>query len=431
MPVFREEDMVPRHRKAACFLVAVSASWLGFAASPALAQGLLDRLFHRNCPPQPCPIAPVAPAPQQNGVAPMPPAEQPGVTPTPPAEQPGPETTPTPQAAQPEPSFAGEQAFASGGTTINMLGDQLFVPLGVPSLAFLNRGAPGFPPLPGSKAFSSILVPAIRNFEISEDEGPRPQDRVYFGFNYFDNVNKYVNEVLESDLHRLRVYRETFGLEKTFLNGNASVGLRLPIDTLTTESNVPGLSSDDTAVGDLTVILKYAFWRDRHTGSLLSGGLAITTPTGPDKFAGSSAVVNINDTILQPYIGYYWSLGRAYIHGFSAIDVPTDSRDVTLLHNDIGIGYYLYQDRTGCRLLTAAIPTFEVHVNNPLNHRGATNFADPAGTPDWVDLTTGLTLELHRRTTLAAAFVTPVTGPKPFDFEVLVQLNVRFGCSAR
>jgi hypothetical protein len=421
--------MVSRHFRAAGFLLAVSAIWLGFAAPPALAQGLLDRLFHRSCPPPPCPLAPEAPP--QPGVLPSPPAEQPGVTPTPPAEQPSPEAAPAPEAAQPQPSFAGEQAFASGGTTINMLGDQIFVPLGVPSLAFLNPGAPGFPPLPGSRAFSPILVPAIRNFEISEDESPRPQDRVYFGFNYFDNVNKTVDEILQSDLHRLRVYRETFGLEKTFLDGNASIGLRLPIDTLTAESNVPGLSSDNTDVGNLSIILKYAFWRDQQTGSLLSGGLAITVPTGPEKFANSPAVVNINDTILQPYIGYYWGLGRAFVHGFSAIDVPTDSRDVTLLHNDLGVGYFLYQDRSGCRLLTAAIPTFEVHVNDPLNHRGATNFADPAGTADWVDLTTGITFELHRRATLATAFVTPVTGPKPFDFEVLVQLNVRFGCGLR
>jgi hypothetical protein len=423
--------MVLRPLKPACLLLAVSTIWLGLAAGPVFAQGLLDRIFHRKCPPPPCPSQPLPPALQQPGLEPVPPSQQPGVTPTPPSQQPSPEAAAAPEAAQPEPSFASEQAFASGGTTINMLGDQLFVPLGVPSLAFLNRGQPGFPPLPGSRPFSPILVPAIRNFEISEDESPKPQDRVYFGFNYFDNVNKTVDEILQSDLHRLRVYRETFGLEKTFLDGNASVGLRLPIDTLTTESNVPGISSDNTAVGDLTVILKYAFWRDRQTGSLLSGGLAITTPTGPEKFANSSAVVNINDTILQPYIGYYWSLGRTYVHGFSAIDVPTDSRDVTLLHNDLGIGYYLYQDRTGCRLLTAAIPTFEVHINDPLNHRGATNFADPAGTPDWVDLTTGMTFEFHRRATLAGALVVPVTGPKPFDFEVLVQLNVRFGCSAR
>ena len=33
--------------------------------------------------------------------------------------------------------------------------------------------------------------------------------------------------------------------------------------------------------GDLSVVLKYAFINDRHTGNVLSGGLVITAPTGP------------------------------------------------------------------------------------------------------------------------------------------------------
>jgi hypothetical protein len=423
-PVFREETMVRRHWKLTGLLPALSILWLGLAPQSVGAQcRLFDRLFGRSYEPQPCPVAPFPPAV---------PAEQarPEAAPTP--EQPRPEAAPTSEqpSSQPEPSFQGGQAFALGGSTINMLGD-IFVPLGLPSLAFLNRGAPGFPPLPGSRPFSPIAVPSVRTFEISENESPRPQDRIYFGFNYFDNVNKSVDERLQSDLHRLRVYRETFGFEKTFLDQNASIGMRLPLNTLTSESDIPGLGTDDTSLGDLSIILKYAFWQDRSSGSLLSGGMAITVPTGPETFAGSHAIVNIHETILQPYVGYYLALGNGYFHGFSAIDVPTDERDVTLLHNDIGVGYFLYRSPSACRLLTAVIPTFEAHVNDPLNHRGAFNFADPAGTADWVDLTSGVTFEFRRRATLAVALVTPVTGPKPFDFEVLAQLNVRFGGGSR
>src|SRR5207247_3490414 len=100
--------------------------------------------------------------------------------------------------------------------------------------------------------------------------------------------------------------------------------------------------------------------------------------------------------------------------------------DVTLLYNDIGADYYLYRNRAGGKFLSAVIPTFEVHVNTPLNHRGAFNFSDRAGTPDWVELTMGTTFELYQRSTLALGIVTPITGPKPFDVEVLVQLNWRF-----
>ena len=82
------------------------------------------------------------------------------------------------------------------------------------------------------------------------------------------------------------------------------------------------------------------------------------------------------------------------------------------------------------RLLTAIVPTFEVHVNTPLNHRGAFSLGDPAATPDVVDLTTGTIFELNRRSTLSVGLVTPVTGPKPFNLEALVQFNLSFGRSA-
>ena len=51
---------------------------------------------------------------------------------------------------------------------------------------------------------------------------------------------------------------------------------------------------------------------------------------------------------------------------------------------------------------------------------------DPAGTPDWVDVTVGTNIEFYQRARLAVGVVTPVTGPKPFDFEVLAQLQMRF-----
>src|SRR5262249_8011427 len=125
--------------------------------------------------------------------------------------------------------------------------------------------------------------------------------------------------------------------------------------------------------------------------------------------------------------GYIWSWPDFYIHGFTAIDVPTDSNDVTMLYNDVGIGYYLYRNRGYAPSLTAIVPTFEVHVNTPLNHRGSFKFSDPAGTPDVVALTTGTIFELGQRSTLAVGIVTPVTGPKPFNWEVLVQFNLHFG----
>ncbi len=392
---------------------------LAGAVAPAQAQGRLFGHSRPNCcPPPPCCPPAVTPAPRPS---------QPEAAPAPePGRPQAPTTTPAPEAAPQAPSLPEESFGATGGSQFalaipTMQGHQL----GIPALSFGRRG-PQFPPVPGEGPVGGVVVPTIRSFKIAEDESPRPQDRVYFGFNYYNNVNDAVNTRLGADVRNIHVYRETFGLEKTFLDRDASVGLRLPLNTLSADSPISGLGGTSTDLGNLTIILKYAFWRNLGTGSLMSAGLAVTPTTGPDAFAGSGAITSFNNTTLQPYVGYICNFEQWYVHGFTALDIPMNSNDVTLMYNDIGVGYFLYRNRTSGGILTAVVPTFEVHVNTPLNHRGAFDFEDLAGTPDWVELTMGTTFELYQRSTLAVGIVTPVTGPKPFDFEVLAQLNLRF-----
>src|SRR5262249_11714654 len=116
--------------------------------------------------------------------------------------------------------------------------------------------------------------------------------------------------------------------------------------------------------------------------------------------------------------------GRFYAQGFSSIVVPTDSRDVTLLLNDVGLGYFLYRSNDRDRLLTLIAPTLEAHLTTPLNHRGSQ--ATPIGLPDILDLTLATTFGIRSRSTLGVGVVTPVTGPRPFDVEAQVQFNYRF-----
>jgi hypothetical protein len=316
---------------------------------------------------------------------------------------------------------------------LTMLGDQ--GPAGtisIPGIAFGRPGSPGFPPVPGASlakiAASTVLVPSLRGFKIGEYESPLPFDRAYVAFNFFNRVNEAVDLRFGGDIHNVNVYRETLGVEKTFLTDDFSIGLRVPLNTLSAESSFPVLGGTSTDVGDLTTIFKYAFWHNRETGSALSAGLCVTAPTGPDAFAGQATFTTFHNTILQPFVGYRWVSGDFYLQGFLAVDIPTDSNDVTILYNDLGIGYYLF--RAGAesnRLITAVVPTVEVHVNDPLNHRGVLNVNDVAGLQDVVDLTTGCHLELGKRAQVAVGVVTPVTGPKPFDIEVLAQFSFRFG----
>src|SRR5262249_27765502 len=106
-------------------------------------------------------------------------------------------------------------------------------------------------PTPRGTVGAVLPVPSLRAFKIAEHESADRVDRVYLGFNFFNDVDASLNRHFASDVRDQRVYRETFGLEKTFLDGRASLGLRLPLNTLTGESDVPALAGSSTDVGDL------------------------------------------------------------------------------------------------------------------------------------------------------------------------------------
>ena len=83
------------------------------------------------------------------------------------------------------------------------------------------------------------------------------------------------------------------------------------------------------------------------------------------------------------------------------------------------------------RWIRSIAPTFEVHVNDPLNHRGPFNSGDPVAMRDIVNLTYGINFGIGRRTNFTLGTVTPVTGPRPFSFETMAFLNIMYGKSSR
>jgi hypothetical protein len=270
-------------------------------------------------------------------------------------------------------------------------------------------------------------------FKISDDESPCPQDRVYFNYNFFDRLgaaggttpaNTQVFTIpgvrtitvttpgIAVAARTADLNRELFGFEKTFLDGDASVELRVPIFQTTSSD---ALNGDD--FGDLTVILKYAFWRD--SGSCLSAGLGVTAPTGPGihTFDGT-----IHDVLFQPFLGGAWHAGDFFVQGFSAGVIPTDGRDATLLFNDLGVGYTMFRGAHDS-FISYVAPGLEVHVTTPLDHRHP---SDPVVVSDVVNLTPAVYLGICERATLSLGMSFPVTGAQIFDWEALVQLNYRF-----
>jgi hypothetical protein len=275
---------------------------------------------------------------------------------------------------------------------------------------------PPEPIQPGTQAFRSAGILAIvarGAFKIAENESPRPMDRAYVTYNYFYDVDQFHRFGARTDVHR-----EVLGLEKTFMDGNASLGARLPFVQALGEPDV-----SQAGIGDVTIISKYAFINNLETGSVLSGGLAVTIPCG-NGFLPEFYPENIHSFLLQPWVGGIWQSGRFFTHGFSSVIIPTDSADITLWLNDIGFGYMVFQSDDPSRFVRYVAPIFETHILTPLNHRGS--LRDPYGAPDIVDLTAGASIGVGQRSFLNIGGVIPVTGPRPFGFEALVQFNWRF-----
>ena len=118
-------------------------------------------------------------------------------SPTPPPTPPAPEApSPTPPAPAPEAASTfspGEGGAPSGATgSFNMLGDQAPI-FGRPTLP----GTPHHPVSPvniPAVERAKTTVPFIRAFKISDNQSPIPQDRVYFDFNYYYNVNHAIDQ---------------------------------------------------------------------------------------------------------------------------------------------------------------------------------------------------------------------------------------------
>lgn len=367
---------------------------------------------------------PAPPSPAQSLVAPHCPV--PHVPPG--CLQPG---APVPRPGQPpaaEPALPGD-AFAQApeaGTQAsesfnpNMFGDLIgpFVTqlVDIPGrFQVINIGTPSQPifvrkPL---QRLAAIPIATRGTYKIADNESPRPVDRVFVNYNYFNDVFSSINPgVPRFDLHR-----ETIGFEKTLLGGDASVGLRLPFLHLT---GIEGI--EQSVVGDLTLVTKYAFINNRATGNLLSAGLCVTIPTGEDDAVLGD--LDLQTVYLQPWAGFIYNLDRAFVQFFTALVVPTNSEDVTQLFNDIGFGYWLYRSSDPSSCINAIVPTCEFHVNTPLNNRGSQS--RPIGFLDSVNVTGGVSWLLKRRVYLGTAVAFPLTGPNPFDIEALASLNFRF-----
>jgi len=289
---------------------------------------------------------------------------------------------------------------------------------------------------PVSNQFSDV--------KIAEGESPRPTDRVFYKFNFYDNLDKPTWANPLQPIHNVDLYRNVIGMEKTFFDGSVSLEVRVPFYTLEAEAKdfrlgvnpsesgllgvVPGGPGiADTELGNLSAVAKAVLWEDKQTGSLISAGATLSFPTASSKFInpGQSTLAYI-----QPFAAFILSDGDFFVQGFTSITLPIASPESIVLFTDLGVGYYVYRADPQSSMLTAVAPTLELHVADPLRQADVTandfGLFDGLKLHNVVDVTLGSTFEFSNRATFGTGLAVPLTGPKPFDFEILAQLNYRF-----
>jgi hypothetical protein len=260
------------------------------------------------------------------------------------------------------------ESFASP----NMVGHLLF---GSRTITFnYNRAAgPINVASPGSTSFTN---PAV-----ADDESPIPRDRFSFRFNYYNDANRVTGfgPAVFSTVNGQSVGTAgpvtrkfdaedyTFYFEKTFLDGNASVELRVPFNTgLSNNLNLsagtitgnvaPGVfsvaSTPESTLGDygtqfgnMTVLLKAMGYSCKTLS--ITAGLALEMPTGDNNsvnvidYSGSTVqgVATIqrdrlikvdNETwSLSPFLAYVSTPNEHFFNqGFIQLDVPLNSSTV-------------------------------------------------------------------------------------------------------
>jgi hypothetical protein len=320
------------------------------------------------------------------------------------------------------------QGNEGGGTSARMFNDSFNGDFGGISCTCVGVVGPaqvnslGVPVGPNARTLRLAAGSRYNGILNTDNDSPRPSTRVYFGYNYYEGINASYN----GDLGGSILHRETVAFEYAFWDNTASVGLRLPfIQTV----NAP-LNSNQNTVGDLSVLLKYAFYNNRQTGDVLSAGLIVTTPTatGNTTLSDGSTLTLIdgtqlptNSVLFQPWIGGVKMLESGYVQEITGLITSTSSREPTIFSTSLGAGYFLYKN-DGDRLIRAVVPNVEAHVRIPLNNR------DPNAAifmQDQVNLSTGVHFRMPRAT-LSPAVNVPVVGPRPWNVEAAVWLNCYF-----
>ena len=86
----------------------------------------------------------------------------------------------------------------------------------VPPMPRQEGDGDGGQPIPPDPRARSLLAPSVRGFKIADNMSPVPQDRVFFSFNYFNDVNSTLNDAFDAP-----IVSASLGLPAIFLFGGS------------------------------------------------------------------------------------------------------------------------------------------------------------------------------------------------------------------
>ncbi len=287
-------------------------------------------------------------------------------------------------------------------------------------------------------ALSSVSIPLLNTanrFKISSNQSPLPTDRVFFNYQFFNDVAQVTKSpgfllpanAFPTTRHKYDFNQYTIGGEKTWNCKTRSIQIQVPIIT-TLGATIPGFIStpasglpggNDAQLGNISLIYKRLLYRDQRKA--FSWGLAMQLPTannvaidrwvpsGANPFGGDSFSLNNDAVILSPYLGFMltckprlfvqgfvqWSLplndnhyNFASVDHFSAFGAPPtvvessgDLKAQSMLYADASVGYWVYRNDCCSAKIKGIAPMVEMHYTTTLQNPDSVAFTDPTFGP--------------------------------------------------
>ena len=343
---------------------------------------------------------------------------------------------------------ASRGTFTRVGRAPNMFGDTLppLVTFGIKR----NQGATDLP----RDAYSAPLGGG-GSYNVSENNTAIPTDRVYFVYNAFYNAISTSQVFGSPQTRSIDLHRYVAGFEKTFLDGNVSLDVRMPLLSGFELSN-PVLTSDMGNLGNLTMFAKGLVYADEDVA--VATGLGIGLPTGSDlntrtlaPFVSESLVVRNQAVRLMPFVAATMNLNdQWFLQSFGQMNFAASGNEVAnqngvigvfneqhLLQTDLGLGRWIWRDATR-PVLTGLAGVLELHYTTTVQETDTVqlsggnllngSLSNSANRQDLLNLTSGLQAQLGAATSLRVGAVVPLRDQpdRVFDSEVQVSLNRKF-----